>query len=359
MNQARAAQATPLLVNNIVSFLDYYDKDFETGLLAVGKTLAEAKQLIGWDWTHGVGVYGLYKLAKQQGDDALLGTIRDWFYRRIAVGLPEKNVNTVCPLLTMACLHGEQPDPAFLAIIEEWAQWMMTAMPRTEEHGIQHGHAELENKGHLWDDTLFMGVLFLAKVGVMLNRKDYVQEAEYQFLLHAKYLTDRKTGLWYHGWTFEGRHNFAGALWGRGNCWITLFVPEFLEIVNPQGAVRSFATEILRAQVASLAQYQDAATGLWHTLLDDPTSYLEASCTAGFCAGMLNGIKMGLLSAEHMPCAQRALQGVLDYLTEDGELTQVSYGTNVGYALDDYKKIPLRKMHYGQSLALMAMLQAL
>ena len=63
-------------------------------------------------------------------------------------------------------------------------------MPRTEENGIQHGHAELENKGHLWDDTLFMTVLFLAKAGVLLGREEYVREAEYQFLLHAKYLTD-------------------------------------------------------------------------------------------------------------------------------------------------------------------------
>ncbi len=357
--QERVAQAMPLLANNILSFLDYYDKDFEKGLLSVGKTLQEAQQLIGWDWTHGVGIYGLYRLAKQQNDAALMDSLRDWFYRRISVGLPEKNVNTVCPLLTMVCLYEEKPDPTFLPILEEWAHWMMTDMPRTEEHGIQHGHAELENKGHVWDDTLFMGVLFLAKMGAVFGRKEYLQEAEYQFLLHSKYLTDRKTGLWYHGWTFEGRHNFAEALWGRGNCWITLFEPEFLEIANPQGAVREFATGILRAQVNSLVQYQDEISGLWHTLLNDPTSYFEASCTAGFCAGIQKGIRMGLLSEAYTPCAQRALQGVLDCLTPEGELTQVSYGTNVGYKLDDYKTIPLRKMHYGQSLALMAMLQVM
>jgi len=351
-------QKADLLAKNILSFLDYYDLTYEKSLLEAGKTLEEAQKLIGWDWTHGVGVYALYRMSRQTGDPALAEQIRDWFHRRIALGLPEKNVNTVCPLLTMACLYEQRQDPAFLPILEEWAQWILEEMPRTEEGGIQHGHAELENMGHLWDDTLFMTVLFLAKAGVLLGRKEYLREAEYQFLLHAKYLTDRATGLWYHGWTFEGRHNFAKALWGRGNCWITIFVPEFLEIAQPSLAVKRFAEEILRAQTGSLAALQDES-GLWHTLLDDDTSYLEASCSAGFCAGMLKGIKTGILPESLGLCAERALEGILDNLTEDGELKNVSYGTNVGYRLEDYKTIPLRKMHYGQALALMALLNAL
>lgn len=357
MNRTKpsAGQAARLLADNILSFLDYYDETYEKSLLAAGKTREEAARLIGWDWTHGIGVYALYKLAHRRQDAPLMDAIRGWFTRRIAVGLPEKNVNTVCPLLTLACLYEERPDPAFLPILDEWAAWIMQEMPRTEEGGIQHGHAELENKGHLWDDTLFMTVLFLAKAGVLFRREDMIRQAEYQFLLHAKYLTDRATGLWYHGWTFEGRHNFAKTLWGRGNCWITLFVPEFLEIAHPCDSVRRFAIEILRAQAAALVRLQ-SPSGLWHTLLDDETSYLEASCSAGFCAGMFRGLDSGLLPETVRPCAERALEAILANLTPDGELKNVSYGTNVGYSLEDYKKIPLRKMHYGQALALLAVL---
>lgn len=51
--------------------------------------------------------------------------------------------------------------------------------------------------------------------------------AKFQFLLHAQYLMDTKTGLWYHGWEFTGDgscsgHNYAEALWARGNCWVSL-----------------------------------------------------------------------------------------------------------------------------------------
>ncbi|GAA3330706.1 hypothetical protein GCM10020331_084340 [Ectobacillus funiculus] len=31
--------------------------------------------------------------------------------------------------------------------------------------------------------------------------------------------------------------------------------------------------------------------GLWHTLLNDPSSYVEASCTAGFAFGTLKAIR--------------------------------------------------------------------
>lgn len=48
-----------------------------------------------------------------------------------------------------------------------------------------------------------MTVLPLAKIGKLLNRLDYLEEAKHQFLIHIKYLQDKKSGLWYHGWTFE------------------------------------------------------------------------------------------------------------------------------------------------------------
>lgn len=59
-----------------------------------------------------------------------------------------------------------------------------------------------------------MTVLPLAKIGLVLHKPEYVEEAKRQFLIHIHYLSDRRTGLWFHGWTFEdGGHNFAGALW--------------------------------------------------------------------------------------------------------------------------------------------------
>ena len=65
----------------------------------------------------------------------------------------------------------------------------------------------------MWDDTLMMTVLPLAKIGKLLNRPQYVEEANLPVLLHVQNLMDRETGLWFHGWNYEGRHNFARARW--------------------------------------------------------------------------------------------------------------------------------------------------
>jgi len=166
-----------------------------------------------------------------------------------------------------------------MKICEEWAEWILHHLPKTKEGGFQHITSDTLNDQELWDYTLFMTVLFLANMGRINNRQDYIEGAKYQFLIHIKYLADKNTGLWFHGFTFNGRHNFAEALWGRGNCWITAAIPEFLDMTECDGATRRFLEEALKAQIESLEKFQDE-TGMWHTLVDDATSYVEASATS-------------------------------------------------------------------------------
>jgi unsaturated rhamnogalacturonyl hydrolase len=207
---------------------------------------------------------------------------------------------------------------------------------------------------------LMMCVLPLARIGQVLNRPQYLEEARRQFMVHTKYLHDRKTGLWFHGWTFDGRHNFAEARWARGNCWVTIAIPEFIEMLDlkPGEALREFLIGTLEAQVRALAMHQDAS-GLWHTLIDDPSSYLEASAAAGFAYGILKSVRLGYLSDEYAPLGLRAVNGVLENIGDDGELRNVSFGTAMGSDLDFYKKIPLTSMPYGQAMAMLALCEYL
>lgn len=148
-----------------------------------------------------------------------------------------------------------------------------------------------------------MTVIPLARIGILLNRPHYINEALYQFLLHIQYLQDPHTGLWYHGWQFgpdqpqSTGHNFAKALWARGNCWITTAIPMLLEIIGEErlhkdDPIRRTLVQTWRRQVEALIPLQDAETGLWHTLLVDKTSYVETSASAGFAAGILAGLRM-------------------------------------------------------------------
>jgi unsaturated rhamnogalacturonyl hydrolase len=345
------------LVNNLVNIED------ETGefLLKLDDgRIIDTKGWNDWEWTHGVGLYGLLKLWDITGDERPRQIIEQWFSDRFAEGTPTKNVNTMSPFLTLAYMYERTGEKSYLPYLDEWAEWVMNDMPRTEEDGLQHIVFNAENKEHLWDDTLMMSVLPLAKIGLVLDRPHYVEEANRQFMLHTKYLADRKTGLWFHGWTFDGRHNFADALWARGNSWVTIAIPEYIELLGlaRTNGLRAFLSETLESQVRALAETQDKS-GLWRTLLDDPDSYLEASASAGFAYGILKGVRTGLLPDEYRDVGIRAIKAVLDQVDETGELQQVSFGTPVFDNLQDYRDIPLTSMPYGQSMAILALVEFL
>lgn len=312
-----------------------------------------------WEWTQGVGLYGLWKLFDRTRDQQYLDMLTRFFDAQLAIGFPALNVNTVTPFLTMAYLGEYLQDEKYLTPCRETAAWIMNSFPRTQEGGFQHMTSDTLNDQELWDDTLFMTVLFLAKMGVMEHNDAYIREAENQFLLHAKYLADPETGLWYHGWTFNGRHNFAKAFWGRGNCWVTIAIPEFLQTAPCSPETRQQLTQVLQHQVQSLARYQ-SSTGMWHTLIDDPTSYVESSATCGFAYGILRGVRMGLLDPSCEELSTRALKPILNYIGDDGVVQQVSYGTPMGReSRDFYKNIELKPMPYGQALAMLFLIECL
>jgi len=339
------------LTDNLVNIKD------ETGQFLLrledGRVI-DTKGWAGWEWTHGVGLYGMYKVWELTADPKLWSIMTGWFADRFREGAASRNINTVAPFLTLAYLYERSGDRTYLPHLEMWADWVMRGLPRTEEGGFQHIVYNSVNNQQLWDDTLMMSVMPLAKIGLLLNRPDYVEEAKRQFLVHIKYLVDRRTGLWFHGWTFEERHNFANALWARGNSWITIVIPEFLELTNlPENdPVRRVLVDTFEAQVKALAKYQ-APSGLWRTILDDETSYEEASATAGFAFGILKAVRKGYISSEYEAMAVKAAKAVCDNISPEGELLRVSFGTPVFRDVEDYKKIPLTSMPYGQAMALL------
>lgn len=344
-----------LLIGNLV---DIRDTSGEFLLRLDDGRVIDTKGWNDWEWTHGIGLYGIYKYYELTSDARCLSIMQDWFRDRFAAGTPTKNINTVAALLTLAYLYEQHGDRTYLPYLDTWAEWVMHGLPRTEENGFQHIVFNSENPQQLWDDTLMMSVLPLARIGQVLNRPHYIEEARRQFMVHIKYLVDRRTGLWFHGWTFQGRHHFANALWARGNCWVTIAIPEFIELLDlaPGDALREFLLESHLAQIRALAQHQDAS-GLWHTLIDDPGSYLEASATAGFAYGILKSVRKRYIGAEYESVGLRALKAVLANIDASGELRNVSFGTPVFDDLDGYRTVPLTSMPYGQAMAILALVE--
>lgn len=354
----------------IFKMIELYAESFESVLYETDSKFLkgmENRNLAGddinrykfWEWTQGVGLFGFWKLYRYTNNDRYLKVLLQYYDRQVKIGLPAKNVNTTTPLLAMSFVAEDQKREDYLDVCKDWADWMVRCFPRTKGGGFQHLTSDTVNDQELWDDTLFMAVLFLANMGRILKSQDYIEEAKYQFLIHIKYLADNQTGLWFHGWTFDGNHNFSKALWGRGNCWVTAAIPEFLNMIACETSVKRYLTQTLVSQAEALKRYQ-SEDGMWHTLVDQPDSYLEASATCGFAYGILKGIHMGILDPTYKVCAQNAVEPILALTDEKGILHQVSYGTPMGRSDKEfYKKIELKPMLYGQALAILFLLEVM
>lgn len=310
-----------------------------------------------WDWSQGVALYGIWKYYKLTGEKKYLDYLKQWFDTKLNRPIVH-NINTMAPLLTLCFLYEETGSREYLDYCENCAEWLLDGLPRTEMGGFQHITIDSDNEQQLWADTVFMAVLFMAKISSVTGDKRYAEEAKRQFMLHIYYLADKKTGLWYHGWSFLRQDNFAGAFWARGNCWFTIAAAELPGLMDLEEWESDLILSAYRMQISSLCRYQ-SSEGLWHTLVDHEDSYLEVSGSSGFAYGILKGLRAGLLAPSCKETALRAAEAVCKNIGPDGLVGQVSYGTVVADKLDYYKTVPIRPTGYGQNLALIMLVELL
>ncbi|KAK0724403.1 Six-hairpin glycosidase-like protein [Lasiosphaeris hirsuta] len=349
-----------LLIDGLVNIKDTTGEFLLT--LADGRVI-DTKGWNDWEWTHGIGLYGIWQYYTLVGTPSYLAIIEDWFAARFAAGGTTKNINTMTVFLTLAHVYKHTGNKTYLPRLDSWGEWAYHDLERTKYGGMQHVTYLSLHDQQLWDDTLMMTVLPLATIGQVLGRPHYIAEAKKQFLIHLRYLFDTETGLFFHGWTFaEGGHNFARARWARGNSWLTIAIPEFLDLLglDDKDPIGGHLITALAAQCEVLKPLQ-TSSGLWRTLLDveDEASYVEASATAGFAFGMLKAQRRRYIGRDYEEVAVKAVKAVLENINVDGELGNTSFGTAMGTALRHYKDIPITSMPYGQAMAMMALVEFL
>lgn len=347
-----------------------YDKDKDASSEAAGTGAIERDFGIEeWDWPQGVGLYGLYLVQEYYGDGRYMEFFKKWYDRNIEAGLPSKNINTTAPYLTLLQIYDRFDDSRkYEEMLKDRATWLIEELPKTKDGGFQHvtsgigdRNSVILNEGQLWVDTLFMAGLFLQQAGIKFGRKDWEDEALHQMLVHIKYLYCKTNGLFYHGFSFERNDNFGGIFWCRGNSWFTLGLTLFLEHgKNIDGGTKAFLTDTFRTHADALCTYQ-SEEGLYNTIIDDPASYAEVSGSAAMAAGILRALKMGILpkEAKYFTCTEKLIKAICQNIDEEGIVQNVSAGTGMGMNPEHYKNIIIRPMAYGQSLAIIALAEAL
>ncbi|KAH7071325.1 glycosyl hydrolase [Paraphoma chrysanthemicola] len=313
-----------------------------------------------WDWGQGVGLYGIWKHYEATGDKESFNAVQDWFSVRLPKG-QRKHVNSMSVFSTLANLYNTTRDPRWVPYLEEWGSWCMYNLTRTTDGGMQHVTSAGPNTQQLWIDTLMMAAIPLAKIGHVLNKPKYVEEAKRQFDIHIKYLYDTKADLFFHGWTFAKNNNFAAAHWARGNAWAAITLTEILELLYADKPAQDpKLRKTLEELQLALQPLQDKQHGgLWRTVLDFPVangSYVETSSSSGFLYSYLKAERKSWVpKGQYTTAVAPGIKGVLQNIATNGEVRNVSAGTGMGDAIDFYFNIAKIQTMWGQAMAVMAL----
>ena len=136
----------------------------------------------------------------------------------------------------------------------------------------------------------------------------------------------------------------SAAYWGRANAWYLMALVDVLEAMKNAGQESTNNYAILKQHLADLAAgiaaRQDATTGGWYQVMDDPSfkatsyngksstasNYIETSATAIFAAAYFKAVRLGLLSTspyDYKTIAKNAFEGLVNnytYLDNNGDM---------------------------------------
>jgi unsaturated rhamnogalacturonyl hydrolase len=100
-----------LMINNLVNITDTTGQFI---LTLPDSRVIDTKGWNDWEWTHGIGLYGLYGYYMLTNDVSTLQIIENWFRDRFATGGTTKNINTIAALLALAYVYEQSGNQTYL-----------------------------------------------------------------------------------------------------------------------------------------------------------------------------------------------------------------------------------------------------
>lgn len=309
---------------------------------------------ITWDWGPGVALAGLIDADEFSADGAAYRTVQQFVQYWTKRGLPPQTVNSTIPYYAMLWLGRREGTAALVERARAAAEYCLTDARFCTNGLWNHTGLYFEWSEQVWIDTMYMAGLLLIRIGEAEGNKAYLDLLFRQAVGHMDALLSAETGLFYHGYNVNEKHHFSRVLWGRGNAWMALVLAEMLAASAFDDDQRQVLLACWTHFSEKLLDLQDG-TGLWHTVLTDPASPLEASCTAGFAKAFLLGWRSGSLDERYREAGFKAIGALRHYIGDAGDLFGTSAGTGILPDPQEYARVPMHHIQpWGQGLALQA-----
>jgi len=175
-----------------------------------------------------------------------------------------------------------------------------------------------------WCDALFMAPPVLAKLSQATGERKYLDFMDHEWWITSGLLYSPSNHLFFRDKSFLDKHEANGRsiFWSRGNGWVFAGLARVLALMPPDYPSRPKYIAQFKQMAEELAGLQ-GADGLWMPGLLDAAAYRlpENSGSAFYAYGFAYGINSGILSrAKYQPVVQKAWQGLLSHIYEDGRL---------------------------------------
>jgi unsaturated rhamnogalacturonyl hydrolase len=200
------------------------------------------------------------------------------------------------PVLYAAQITG---DESLHIAAERMLDFLLYKAPRTRAGIIYHNYIE----NMLWVDAMYMAPPFLAVTG-------HFDEAVKQIIGYRQKLLNPEKKLYYHKWDEDGQEFERKLFWGVGNGWaaagITRVIRALPETMKDE---KQLLIEFVHEVIDGCLTYQ-RPDGLFHDVLDDPTTFIETNLAQMLAYSIYRGVRGGWLESRYIEVADKMREAV-------------------------------------------------
>lgn len=256
---------------------------------------------------------GLEDLAEVVARDAVLHATPEGRLAEVEGHPSAVNAGAVGEVVHQVAARSSDPDLA--RAFERLVRWIAVDAPRADDGTVFH----LVGERTVWVDTVYMTVPLLVLAG-------RVDEAERQLAGHALRLRDPGTGLYAHIWDEDAGALSRGVPWATGNGWVAAALARALHLLTahrvdaPGFADRAAADARALVDACLVHRRRD---GLFHDVLDDPTTFPEVNAGQMLAYTTLTGVADGWLPSEYAEVGRDLLAVARAHVDPAGVVAQV------------------------------------
>ena len=305
-----------------------------------------------WGFGEAIALRGLLRAGDQLADPEAFGFVHGILRSWLGRGVARSNEDHVGAGRELVDCFRRTGDARFLEAARRLAT-LNACFPAGSSGARYHRGDTPGWRWQIWVDCMDVDGPFLAALARETGETGYFDQAVEELLGYARAL-QTESGLLMHG--FERDCGRNGALWARGNGWALMGLVDTLAMLPRAHPAWPELHRRTLALADALARTQHAS-GLWHTVIDEPSTYLESTLAAMAAYALREGFAHGVLDeAAYGEMERRARAAMHAQVDPDGALMLVSDATPVG-ALATYATRPFGVFPWGQGPLLLALCQ--